>query len=258
MKAKKHLGQHFLTSKAVLRDMIEAAAIQECDTVLEIGPGKGVLTRALLETGAHVIAVETDADMISVLEEYFNDFLESKQLILIHEDILNISIKTYVQSPYKLVANIPYYITGEIIRRFLSEDAPPISMTLLVQKEVAYRIARDTKESILSISVKVFGVPRYVTTVPARYFSPAPKVDSAVLHISDISKSFFTDISEKHFFNIVKNGFSSKRKMLLNNLSSFASKETLLQVFMSLDLSEKIRAEEVKLAEWKELAKKLH
>ncbi|QSH39195.1 ribosomal RNA small subunit methyltransferase A [Candidatus Kaiserbacteria bacterium] len=254
MKAKKHLGQHFLTSKSVLKDMLSAAQITKDDTVLEIGPGKGVLTQALLETGATVIAVETDADMIEILEEKFGEHVQNKQLKIVHEDVLTLSLDDLITGDYKLVANIPYYITGEIIRRFLTADKPPLCMTLLVQKEVAHRIARDTRESILSISVKVFGQPRYVTTVAARYFSPAPKVDSAVLHIENISKKFFTGISENHFFKIVKSGFSSKRKKLVNNLAQFGTKDTIIDTLESLGLSENIRAEEVPLEKWKELA----
>tara|TARA_B100000745_G_scaffold244038_1_gene166290 strand:- start:827 stop:1600 length:774 start_codon:yes stop_codon:yes gene_type:complete len=254
MKAKKHLGQHFLTSKPVLKDMLTAAQITKDDTVLEIGPGKGILTQALLETGTTVIAVEKDADMLEILQKRFLDELAAKQLTLIHSDILNVAINRYIQKEYKLIANIPYYITGEIIRRFLSAEKPPLCMTLLVQKEVAHRIARDTKESILSISVKVFGKPRYVGTVAARYFNPAPKVDSAILHIDTISKQFFENVSEDHFFKVVKNGFSNKRKKVVNNLAPFGSKEKILSVLSGSGLDENTRAEEIHVGQWKELA----
>ncbi|MAJ97485.1 MAG: ribosomal RNA small subunit methyltransferase A [Parcubacteria group bacterium] len=254
MKAKKHLGQHFLTSKPVLKDMLTAAQITKDDTVLEIGPGKGMLTRALLQEGATVIAIETDAAMIAILGDAFDDYIRNGKLTIIHEDVLGLTLRKYIATDYKIVANIPYYITGEIIRLFLSADHPPLSMTLLVQKEVAHRIARDTKESILSISVKVFGAPRYVGTVAARYFNPAPKVDSAIVHIDTISKQFFENVSEEHFFKVVKNGFSNKRKKLANNLAPFGSREKILSVLHDLGFDENARAEEIHVDQWKELA----
>jgi len=265
MKAKKHLGQHFLTSKAALRDMLDAADVQNEDTILEIGPGKGVLTRALLETGARVVAIETDTDMLELLQETFAQEIRDHRLTLVGADILDVSLNTATLSntpynitgEYKVVANIPYYITGEIIRRFLVAQMHPKSMTVLVQKEVAERIARSKKETVLSLSVKVYGTPRYVSTVPARYFSPAPKVDSAILHIDTISKKFFQEISEERFFKVVKAGFSSKRKKLINNLSVFGSKEKLAQTLREFGLHENLRAEEVSLEEWRKLATEL-
>lgn len=259
-KAKKHLGQHFLTSKQAIVDIIDAANVGAEDTVLEIGPGEGVLTDALLHTGAQVVAVETDIDMIDVLKERFHAQLSEGQLTLIHGDVLE-EMHTIADAvsgiPYKMVANIPYYITGEILRRFLGEGMQPISMTLLVQKEVAERIARDTKESILSLSVKVYGTPRYVATVPARYFSPPPKVDSAILHIGHISRHHLAGVDEARFFKVVKAGFSSKRKQLVNNLSAYGGKEHVLHVLNSLGLSANVRAEDVSLSEWVSLSQTL-
>ena len=204
MKAKKHLGQHFLTSEKALRQMVAAGNVTAGDTVLEIGPGKGALTKYLLMAGCVVIAVEMDIDMLAILEQEFADEIATKKLILVHGDILDTAIqnmfvshlpRTTSETNYKLVANIPYYITGEIMRTFLqtAADLPqPKSMTLLVQKEVAERVARSEKESILSLSVKVYGEPKYISTVPAGAFSPPPKVDSAILHIAHISKIKFT------------------------------------------------------------------
>jgi len=257
MKAKKHLGQHFLTSKKVLADMVKASSVDESDTILEIGPGKGVLTRALLDTGARVFAIETDADMVIYLQKSFTDDLESEHLTLIHDDVLDINIGNLLPERYKVVANIPYYITGILLRRLLSGTTLPVSITILVQKEVAHRIATDKKESILSLSIKVYGQPRYVTSVPARYFSPTPKVDSAVLHIDSISKKFFTDITEERFFKIIKAGFANKRKQLINNLSGFATKENVSSILQEIGLSEHIRAEDIHLEDWKKLIQAL-
>ena len=248
--------------------IVDAAHLKKGETVLEIGPGKGVLTRALLDAGAKVVAVETDADMIAILEQEFKNEVTGKQLTLVHGNILNIPIDRYISGAYKLVANIPYYITGEILRSFLSRDLQPKSMVLLLQKEVAERIigipctslgtrSSKWKESVLSLSVKCYGTPRYVKTISARYFNPPPKVDSAIIHIDHISKDFFKDFSEEQFFEVVKAGFSSKRKKLINNLSSFGSKNELQEMLLQSGIPKDARAEDVPLDQWKVLVNNL-
>src|SRR3989344_810169 len=227
IRAKKSLGQNFLNSKAVARDIVRVAELVPADTVLEIGPGKGFLTAELLASGARVIAVEKDNRMIPLLSEKFAEAIARGQFTLIHGDILEDPEKglTFLKkvnpfSGYKLVANIPYYLTGQILRNFLEMENKPERMILMVQKEVATRIvARDNKESILSVAVKVYGTPKLIKKVPARYFTPAPKVDSAILSIENISgKSFPDKASEKVFFDIVRASFAHKRKMLAGNL----------------------------------------
>ena len=253
IRAKKSLGQNFLKSPAVVRKMAEVASLDANDTVLEIGPGKGVLTKVLLDIGAKVIAVEKDTELIPILQDKFALQMHSGQLSLLCADITNINVKDLPQD-YKIVANIPYNITGEIIRMFLESDNQPQSMTLLVQKEVAQRIvAKGGKESILSMSVKAYGVPQYVQKVPAMLFNPAPKVDSAVLHIANVSTDFFTDhnISEQAFFTTVKQGFAQKRKMLTNNLN--ISGDTLTK----LDIKPTARAETLTLEQWGLLTQEL-
>ncbi len=253
MRAKKSLGQNFLKSPAVVRKMIETAGLSSADVVVEIGPGKGALTVELLNTGATVIAIEKDIELMPLLQEKFAKELTSEQLTLINTDISTFDIST-LPKHYKLIANIPYYITGEILRKFLESKQQPISMTLLVQKEVAQRIvARDAKESILSMSVKAYGEPKYVQKVPAMLFNPKPRVDSAILHIADISKDFFitNNITEKDFFKVLRLGFSQKRKILANNLN--ISKEELER----LDISDSARAETLTLEEWATLTKTL-
>lgn len=250
---KKSLGQNFLKSRVVVARILSAADVSENDTVLEIGPGKGVLTEALLSAGARVVAVEKDRELLPLLQEKFKKEIASQQLVLIEDNVLQFNPEEHdmLRDGYKLVANIPYYITGEILEKFLSHTHPPSCAVLLVQKEVAQRIiARDGKESILSISVKAYGTPRLVMNVSKKYFSPAPKVDSAVLCIDNISKNNFADVSEEHFFEIVKVGFAHKRKVLISNLSSHFKRETLEMFLKERGRSLRARAEELSLADW--------
>ncbi|MEK7129077.1 MAG: 16S rRNA (adenine(1518)-N(6)/adenine(1519)-N(6))-dimethyltransferase RsmA, partial [Patescibacteria group bacterium] len=209
MKAKKSLGQNFLTSLAVVGDIVRAAKVTGGDVVVEVGPGKGILTAALLKYARRVIAVEKDDRLIPYLEEKFKEEIKNKNLTLIHGDILKLKIESLKlkTGSYKVVANIPYYITGQLLRFFLEHKNKPSSITILVQKEVGQRIvARDGKESILSISVKLFGEPRYVRKVSASVFSPKPKVDSAILNIENIRPPFKTKAEEGRFFKILKTG----------------------------------------------------
>ncbi len=263
MYPKKSLGQNFLTSTHIVEEMVREGEVAQEDTVLEIGPGKGILTTALLKSGACVIAVEKDDSLIPVLEEKFEKEIKNKKLTLIHGDILEINIEKVLPKKYRLVANIPYYITGQIIRNFLESDRQPASMTLLVQKEVAERIlARDSKESLLSLSVKVFGKVKIIRTVSKGAFNPVPKVDSAIIHITNISLENFKTISKKNFFNLIHLGFAHKRKQLMPNLEGKAvgeySKDALMSAFEVCEISLKVRAEDVSLPEWIHLCKVLH
>lgn len=257
-KAKKSLGQNFLKSDKALRQIIDVADPTGIDLILEIGPGKGALTERLLPFSGKIIAVEKDHRAIEFLEEKFSKEINSKKLEILEKDILEFDpniLKFYKDLNYKVIANIPYYITGEILRKFLSSTYHPQSMTLMVQKEVAERIiSRDGKESILSISVKVFGKPKYVATVPKGAFNPAPSVDSAILHISEISHKIFEEnkITEQRFFEVVKAGFAHKRKQLGSNLKNIVSEEQ----FLKCGIDMKTRAEELKVGDWVCLSKK--
>lgn len=255
---KKSLGQNFLKSKSAIRSIVRAGEIIEGDTVLEIGPGKGALTRALLETPAHIIAIEKDDRLIPELEETFAKEIAEKRFTLIHGDFLEMTIEEIVpKGPYKVIANIPYYITGQLFRKLLEEERSPTRMVVLVQKEVAERIvARDGKESILSLSVKAYGVPKIIEKVSKKMFSPMPKVDSAVLLVSSISKTFFDSISEESFFSWIHAGFAQKRKKLIRNLEAVETKENLEKVFTELSLDTNIRAEALALDGWKKLLPK--
>ncbi len=252
------LGQHFLTGEWAARALAEAVRVQPGETILEIGPGRGALTRHLLATGANVVAIEKDEALVRELQKIFSEEIVGGKLTIIADDVRNITPEQFGLKKYVLAANIPYYITGEIIRQFLSTDVQPRAMALLVQKEVAQRIvARDHKESILSLSVKAYGTPKIVAKVSKGNFSPPPSVDSAILLISDISKKSFAEVSEDIFFKIVKTGFSSKRKFLANNLSNQFSKISVTGAFPEIGIALNTRAEDLALDQWLHLAKRL-
>jgi len=243
-KPKKSLGQNFLKSQKALKDIVSAGKISTDETVLEIGPGKGALTKELIEAGAKVIVIEKDNRLIEELKEKFPN------IQIIHGDALEFNPDD-IKGDYKLIANIPYYITGEIIEKFLSTDHQPKTIVLMVQKEVAKRIvSSDKKESILSIAVKAYGTPKYIGAVSKRYFSPAPKVDSAIIAIENISKENFKDTTEEHFFNVIKTGFAHKRKKVLSNLKEKFN-------VTKIDVPINTRAEELGIDKWLEIARYL-
>lgn len=252
------LGQHFLTARWAASMLAAAAHVQEGTHVVEIGPGKGALTVELLRAGGIVTAVEKDEALVAKLHETFAHELTQKKLRIIEDDVRNITPESLglSKTPYVLAANIPYYITGEIIRQFLTFAHPPQTMALLIQKEVAQRITAK-KESILSLSVKAYGVPRIIEKVSRKLFSPPPSVDSAIIAVDEISRDLFEDISEEHFFAIIHAGFASKRKQLLNNLSAAFGKEKAKNAFLEAKIDEKARAEDVSLDQWKKLAQLL-
>ncbi len=284
-RAKKTLGQNFLKSVPALNKIVEAGEIDPYDVILEIGPGKGALTEKLLEKSNCVIAIEKDRNLVEFLKEKFSKEISEKKLVLLEENILdfNVTEKMLSDSPqkisaeiflcpsspllprvhsrasspsldYKIIANIPYNITGAILKKFLTEKNQPKTMVLMVQNEVAKRIvARDKKESILSISVKAYGTPQMVMKVPARYFSPAPKVDSAVISIKNISRNFFIEnkIDENKFWEIIHAGFAHKRKKLSSNLKNLSSP---IDKAYGIELGNK-RAEDLTLSDWLLLTK---
>ena len=300
MKAKQQLGQNFLMHGATARRIAGSPNLPRGSRVLEIGPGTGMLTRALLDAGLIVTAIETDKELIPQLEETFSLEIQNGSLTLIHGDIRTFdlqnlsrpqrsllknaqmqgaserdseSYKSYGEelsdgrntadgrfSPdsYHVIANIPYYITGEILRLLLTARNKPSSMTLLVQKEVAVRIARAEKESLLSLSVKAYGVPSITFLVPRGAFRPAPNVDSAVLHVSGITSSFESEKDETLFFSILHAGFGQKRKRLAKNLEGLYEREEVERVFGILNLSLNTRAEDVSLSTWLSLTSNLH
>jgi 16S rRNA (adenine1518-N6/adenine1519-N6)-dimethyltransferase len=216
-----------------------------------------MLTRALLARAKKVIAVEADHELIAKLEETFAEEVSKKKLIVISSDIRSFDPAS-IKGPYLLVANIPYYITGELIRTFLTTKHKPSSITFLVQKEVAVRIVRSKKESLLSLSVKAFGTPHYRFTVPKGAFSPAPSVDSAVLSITEIASQFPSHLAESHFFEVLHAGFAHKRKQLAKNLEELYTPESVRESFEHASLARTIRAEDVPLEKWRTIAKTIH
>ncbi len=263
--AKKSLGQHFLTSQAAIDKIIAAGEITSNDIVVEVGPGKGVLTEPLLIFAGKVVAIEKDEELTAELKERFSRAIEGFRLDLRVGDVLDFDPVVALKSSkrelhYKVIANIPYYITNAIIRMFLETAAQPDLMVLLIQKEVAERIlARDGKESILSIAVKAYGTPKIAAKVLAGSFNPPPKVDSAILVINDISKKLFGEegekgaIDEKTFFKAVRAGFAHKRKKLASNLTAVYKKDKIKDVFDKLKLPADTRAEDITVKDWKKL-----
>ena len=257
--AKKSLGQNFLNNTAIIDKIISTSNLSADQVVLEIGPGKGILTTALLAHAGTVIAIEKDDALFAHLSELFQEPIAQKKCSVIHGDAMEFDpekLRTY--TTYNLIANIPYIITGAIIEKFLSCSFQPRMMVLMVQKEVAERIVAKNKktggpgkESILSIAVKAYGVPEYICTVKAGNFTPAPKVDSAVIKINNISRSSFKNKHhEEVFFQLVKAGFAHKRKTLSSNLKNILEPTLVELLFTRLELLATVRAEDLGISDW--------
>ena len=244
-KKKKSLGQNFLKSKGVVSYIISASKIKKGELILEIGPGQGFLTEDLINVSRNVLSIEKDSRLIEILQKKFVAQMENDEWEIIKDDILNFDLSS-IKDNYKVIANIPYYITGQIIKKFLTAKNKPILMTLMVQKEVAQRICtKDNKESILSLSVKLFGEPKYIKTIKKDKFAPSPKVDSAILLIDNIKNSPF---KEKHkellFFEIIKKAFNQKRKKIGTSLKNYEFELRRSKI----DLNK--RPENIQLEEW--------
>ena len=267
IRLKKSLGQNFLLSNAIAKKLVNSANIALNDVVVEVGPGKGIITDILLQKTNRVVAVEKDERMVEYLKEKFSREVLSEKLILVHEDILNFSPQNWKLEigNWKLIGAIPYYITGAFLRKFLSVHEQPKTIAVIIQKEVAERIIAKKdkpldsargKESVLSISVKAYGEPHYIQTVSRKLFSPEPRVDSAIISIKNISKMFFDGVSEEVFFNMIRAGFGSKRKKLINNIK-IIPKDKLKNILQDLKISEYIRAEDITLPYWKKIIQKI-
>ncbi len=253
-------GQNFLLDEIVLEDIVDAAGVKAGDKVLEIGPGIGNLTRKLLERGAYVLAVEKDPKFLPLLHSLKKDFKKTLRFEI--ADALEYNFQQFFKelpgsAEYKVVANIPYYVTGKILQMLLAAEFKPLSITVLTQKEVAQNVvAGPGKLSILAISVQLFGQPKLVRTVPAKAFYPAPKVDSAVLHIELFKKARYAVSDEKRFFRILHACFAGKRKQLHNTLKNNLqlTKERANEVLGEAGISAAARPQELSIEQWLRLA----
>ena len=248
---KKKLGQNFLIDSFVYDSVIDAASINKDDNVLEVGPGLGILTEYLAERAKNVLAVELDKEIFLYLKE---KFIDNQNIHILNENILDFSFDYFRSQDYKIVANLPYHITSCFLRKFLSNENSPVSMTLMLQKEVAQRIvASDKKESKLSISVKFYADAKIIRYVDRDSFWPVPKVDSAIIHIKKLKNSLLLDKEDiKKFFRLVKFGFINKRKMLKNNLAAAFRKDTgyIENILIKNNLNPKIRAQDLYIDNW--------
>ncbi len=251
----KRFGQNFLVSGGVLRKIAAAADLKKDDVVLEIGPGFGALTAELAAKAAKVIAVEKDKKMVQALKDNLK-----KQNIgnveVIENDILKFNPENWKLEigNWKLIGNIPYYITSPLIRKFLEkEETKPESIVLLIQKEVARRIcAKPPKMNLLAVSVQFFGNPKIEFHVPAGAFYPKPKVDSAVIKIVPFEKPSLAKERIPDFFVLIRAGFAHPRKQLAANLARQfkINRQEVEEIFTSLGLNAKIRAENLTVKDW--------
>ncbi len=253
LRARKGLAQHFLIDRAVLDKIVAAAELSPSDTVMEVGPGLGVLTRELVQAAGRVIAIELDATLASLLKRS----LPASNLAVITADVLKTDPAQLVgKSRYKVVANLPYYITSAVTRHFLEATLKPDVMVLTVQKEVAAQIAaRPGEMSLLSVSVQLYGNPRVMARVPASAFYPAPDVDSAVLRIDVYPRPGVAPDDTVGFFTLVRAGFSANRKQLINSLSHGlgVTKSEVLPLLEKAAIDPKRRAETLSIDEWGKL-----
>jgi 16S rRNA (adenine1518-N6/adenine1519-N6)-dimethyltransferase len=255
LRAHKGLGQNFLQDPFALEKIVSAAEIQSSDTVLEIGPGLGSLTRYLAVSAKEVVAVELDENLLPPLKAVLSPY---QNIRLIHGDILKLSPKDLnLENDYIVVANIPYYITSAVIRHLLESKSKPRRIVLTVQKEVAQRICAEPGDmSLLALSVQIYGKPRIAAHIPANAFFPAPKVDSAVLIVEIYPAPRIKEELLTTFFRLIKAGFSQKRKTLRNSLSSglHISPIEAANLLTQVNIDPQRRAETLSIEEWERLS----
>lgn len=248
----KSLGQHWLRDRGVLAHIADCADLGPGDTVLEIGPGLGTLTSELLRRAKNVVAVEFDPDLARKLPGQF----PGKDLQVVHQDILQFDLSS-LPAGYKVVANVPYYITSKIVQRLMTADNRPSVAVLLVQKEVAERLAAQPGDmSILAISAQLYADVSLGEVVPAALFTPPPKVDSQVVVLAALPLPRVTATDEKQFFRVVKAGFSAKRKKLRSSLAGGLglSKQDTMTLLTNAGINPDSRAEDLSIDDWQRLA----
>lgn len=262
LKAKKGLGQHFLVDESVLKLITSAAELAPTDVVVEVGPGLGILTKELAGQAGWVITVEVDRHLATILRQTLASL---PNITIINDDILALTPADLLQkgklpptaSPpkYKVVANLPYYITSPVLRHFLEASAKPQIMVVMVQKEVAEAIvAPPGQMSVLSVSVQYYGEPTIVGYVPAQCFYPAPEVDSAILRVK-VYPEPVVPVDNKSFFELVRAGFTASRKQLGNSLAQGLGlpKTEVLSLLEAANILPQRRAETLTIDEWARL-----
>lgn len=258
VRAKKSLGQNFLHDLTIIEKILHAAEVQSTDWVFEVGPGTGALTNALAPRVEKVYAIELDHELVSRLERHFVD---SENVSILEGNILDLHLNEFLEHSglsdhrYKVIANIPYYITAPIIRTLLSLKYQPLSLTLMVQDEVADRLAAKAGDmSLLSVMAQYYASVEKKFFVPKEAFDPVPKVDSAVIHL--IPKRPYSSEEDRKVFRLVRAGFAARRKTLANNLASTfsESKDVVEKRLEALGLRKDIRAQALRVEDWEKLA----
>ena len=260
LRARKGLGQHFLVDGEVLQLIASAAELTPADVIVEVGPGLGVLTKELARQAGWVIAIELDDKLAALLRQTLAPF---DNVTIINDDVLKIEPEALLNQPkarfpqainsYKVVANLPYYITSPVLRHFLEASAKPQTMIVMVQKEVAEAIvAKPGQMSLLSVSVQLYGEPRIISYVPAQCFYPAPEVDSAILRINLYPQPAVAVDDEDSFFSLVRAGFTAPRKQIGNSLAQGLgrAKGEVLPLLERANIASQRRAETLTLGEW--------
>lgn len=252
LRPNKLMGQHFLIDENVLAKIIRSSSIRADETILEIGPGLGALTFELAKRAGRVIAVEKDERLCQRLKEEIQK-RGAGNIELIRGDILKLSEDLFARiSPYKVVANIPYYLTARLLRKLLAEVSSPVEIILTVQKEVAERIAaKPPRMNLLALAAQAYGAPKVLFSISRNAFAPAPNVESAALAVKNISRRNFSNESEeKMFFKIARAAFQKKRKTLANSLRDIHGPKNIREALAKLGKSESARPEELSLKDW--------
>jgi len=253
---KKGLGQNFLIEKEAILDLIRAAEIKKEDTILEIGPGLGTLTKELCKLAKRVIGVEKDKRLADFLKDTYKDY---NNLEIINDDILKIDLQNIIKEEYKVVSSLPFYISSPLFRKFLEGEGKPKEMTLIVQREIAEKVvAKPGRLSILGVFVQIYAEPSLVKFIKCSSFWPKPKVEAAILKLYLLENPRF-DIESKKFFRIVKGGFGERRKKLINSLSGglALSRDFISKILEEIKIKNDARAEDLSLEEWYKLYQKL-
>lgn len=253
----KSLGQNFLVDKNFVEKIVDRADVKDTN-VLEIGPGIGTITYEMAKTAKKVVAIEIDSALLPIIEENMEEFDNFK---LIHEDILKANLEDIVEEEFsgeafKVVSNLPYYITTPIIEKLVTSKLPCTDMTIMVQKEVADRMLateKDKEYSSLSVFIKYFSKAEKITNVPKSVFMPQPKIDSTVLKLK--LRKYRDDVDDSKLFALVHAGFNKRRKTILNSLADAVDKEKLRLAFDKLGINEKLRAENLSLDDFIDLTK---